>query len=62
MNKSIERLLLMSDAEVLGLNEQAAVGVPRRPERSQFSHLLRHFLERFSTTRRLLPTATQRRA
>ncbi len=47
MNKSIERLLLMSDSEVLGLNEQAAVGVPRQPERSQFSHLLRHFLERF---------------
>ncbi len=47
MNRSIERLLLMSDSEVLGLNEQAAVGVPRQPERSQFSHLLRHFLERF---------------
>ena len=47
MNKSIERLLLMSDSEVLGLNEQAAVGVPRQPERSQVSHLLRHFLERF---------------
>lgn len=47
MNKSIERLLLMSDSEVLDLNEQAAVGVPRQPERSQFSHLLRHFLERF---------------
>ena len=46
MNKSIESLLLMSDAEVLGLNEQAAVGVPLPPERSQFSHLLRHFLER----------------
>jgi hypothetical protein len=47
MFKSIMNLLLMSDAEVLGLNEQAALGVPRQPERSQFSHLLRHFLERF---------------
>ena len=47
MHKSIERLLLMSDPDVLGLNEQAAVGVPRQPERSQFLHLLRHFLERF---------------
>lgn len=37
----------MSDPEVLGLNEQAALGVARRPKRSQFSHLLRHFLERF---------------
>lgn len=47
MHRSIERLLLMSDPDVLGLNEQAALGVPRQPERSQFLHLLRHFLERF---------------
>ena len=47
MHKTIERLLLMSDQEVLGLNEQAAAGVKLQPERSQFSHLLRHFLERF---------------
>lgn len=37
----------MSDPDVLGLNEQAAAGVARQPERSQFGHLLRHFLERF---------------
>ncbi|HEY3703619.1 MAG TPA: hypothetical protein VGL22_01060 [Terracidiphilus sp.] len=47
MHKSVERLLLMSDSEVLGLREQAAAGVRRLPRRSQFSHLLRHFLERF---------------
>lgn len=47
MHKSIERLLPMSDPDVLGLTEQAALGVPRQPERSQFLHLLRHFLERF---------------
>ena len=47
MHRSIERLLLMSDPEVLGLNEQAAHGVARQPGRSQFLHLLRHFLERF---------------
>ncbi len=47
MSNAIERLLLMSDAEVLGLNGQAALGPPRQPQRSQFSHLLRHFLERF---------------
>lgn len=47
MHRSIERLLLMSEPDVLGLNEQAALGAPRQPERSQFLHLLRHFLERF---------------
>lgn len=47
MHKSIEHLLLMSDPEVLGLKEQAALGAVRQPERSQFLHLLRHFLERF---------------
>jgi len=47
MHKSIERLILMSDADVLGLNGQAALGAARQPERSQFSHLLRHFLDRF---------------
>ena len=37
----------MSDPDVLGLNAQADLGIPRQPERSQFLHLLRHFLERF---------------
>jgi hypothetical protein len=47
VHKSIERLLLMSDSEVMGLNRQAAAGIARQPKRSIFSHLLRHFLERF---------------
>ena len=47
MPESFQRLLLMSDPDVLGLNEQAALGPVRPPQRSQFSHLFRHFLERF---------------
>ena len=47
MSDRIERLLLMSDAEVLGLNTQAALGPALPPQRRQFSHLVRHFLERF---------------
>lgn len=47
MSNAIQRLLLMSDSEVLGLNEQAALGPVQQPRRSQFSHLVRHFLERF---------------
>lgn len=47
MREWLERLLLMSDSEVLPLREQAAKGPVRKPERSQFAHLLRHFLERF---------------
>lgn len=47
MLKAIERLLLISDSEIMGLNAQAAAGTPVQPERGQFSHLLRHFLERF---------------
>lgn len=47
MHKSIERVLLMSDPDVLRLNEQANPSAARPPERSQFFHLLRHFLERF---------------
>lgn len=47
MHRAIERLLLMSDLEVLGLNGQAALGTVRQPRRSQFSHLVRHFLGRF---------------
>jgi hypothetical protein len=42
-----QRLFLMSDPRALSLNDQAALGPVRAPERSQFSHLVRHFLERF---------------
>lgn len=37
----------MSGPDALSLNAQAALGPILAPERSQFSHLLRHFLERF---------------
>jgi len=38
---------MMSEPEALSLNAQAALGPVREPERSQFSLLVRHFLERF---------------
>jgi len=38
---------MMSEPEILPLNAQAALGPVREPERSQFSQLVRHFLERF---------------
>ena len=38
---------MMSDAQPLALNAQAALGVAHAPQRSQFSLLVRHFLERF---------------
>jgi hypothetical protein len=47
MRESFERILLMSDPDILPLRAQAARGAVREPERSQFAHLLRHFLERF---------------
>lgn len=47
MRESFQRLLMMSEAEILPLNAQAALGAIREPERSQFAHLLRHFLARF---------------
>jgi len=38
---------MMSEPDILPLNAQAALGPVRVPERSQFGHLWRHFLERF---------------
>jgi len=38
---------MMSEPEILPLHAQAVRGQIRAPERSQFAHLLRHFLERF---------------
>jgi len=38
---------MMAEPEILSLNAQAALGVVRVPRRSQFSLLVRHFLERF---------------
>jgi hypothetical protein len=47
MRESFQRLLMMSEPEILPLNAQATRGLVRERERSQFAHLLRHFLERF---------------
>lgn len=47
MPDAFQRLLTMSGPEALSLNSQAALGPVVVPERSQFSHLVRHFLERF---------------
>jgi MFS family permease len=46
MREDFQRLFMMSEPEILPLNALAARGLVR-PERSQFSLLLRHFLERF---------------
>jgi hypothetical protein len=42
-----QRLFMMAEPEILSLNAQAALGAVRAPQRSQFSLLVRHFLERF---------------
>lgn len=49
MADGFQRLLIQDVAPpaVLSLNVQAAMGPVREPERSQFAHLVRHFLERF---------------
>lgn len=47
MRETFQQLLMMAGPEIRALNEQAALGEVSAPERSQFSHLLRHFLERF---------------
>jgi hypothetical protein len=46
MREDFQRLFMMAEPEILPLNALAARGLVR-PERSQFSLLLRHFLERF---------------
>ena len=47
MNGEFQRLVMMSGPEVLSLNAQAALGPVHAPQRSQFTLLVRHFLERF---------------
>jgi hypothetical protein len=47
MPKSFHRFFRMSEPEVLPLKAQAERGPAQVPERSQFSHLVRHFLARF---------------
>ncbi len=47
MREEFQRIFLMSESQPLSLNAQAALGVVHQPGRSQFSLLVRHFLERF---------------
>ena len=47
MSDAFQRLFTMSDAQPLALNAQAALGAVHPAPRSQFSWLMRHFLERF---------------
>jgi hypothetical protein len=47
IREEFQRLFMMSEPEVLSLNAQAALGSVREPQRSQFSLLVHHFLERF---------------
>lgn len=47
MHDSFQRLLTLSGPEVQALNAQAQLGEVLPPRRSQFAHLVRHFLARF---------------
>ena len=47
IREEFQRLFMMSEPEALSLNAQAALGAVHPPQRSQFSLLVRHFLERF---------------
>jgi hypothetical protein len=47
MDESFQRLFSRAEPQVLSMNVQAALGPARPPKRSQFSLLVRHFLERF---------------
>jgi len=47
MHDSFQRLLTFSGPEVQALGAQASLGELVPPERSQFAHLVRHFLARF---------------
>jgi hypothetical protein len=47
MAEAFQRLFTRAEPAVLSMNVQAALGPMRPPKRSQFSLLVRHFLERF---------------
>jgi len=47
IREEFQRLFMMAEPEALSLNAQAALGAVLVPQRSQFSLLVRHFLERF---------------
>ena len=47
MADTFQRLFTHAEPQVLSVNVQAALGPARAPRRSQFSWLMRHFVERF---------------
>jgi hypothetical protein len=47
MAEAFQRLFARTEPAVLSMNVQAALGPARPPKRSQYSLLVRHFLERF---------------
>jgi hypothetical protein len=47
MSEVFQKLFTLSETQVLSMNQQAALGEAHAPERSQFTHLLLHYLERF---------------
>src|ERR1017187_5351359 len=47
MSDFFQRLITMSDSQPLSVRSMAALGPVRQPDRSEFSLLVRHFLERF---------------
>jgi hypothetical protein len=47
MSEAFQRLFTLSETQVLSLNQQAALGEAAPRERSQFAHLVLHFIERF---------------
>jgi hypothetical protein len=47
MPEAFQRLFSRPEPAVLSMNVQAALGPVRPPKRTQFSLLIRHFLERF---------------
>jgi len=57
--EEFQRLFMMSEPEALSLNAQGALGPVSEPERSQFSLLVRHFLERFFNHETASPDGTQ---
>jgi hypothetical protein len=56
MSEFIQRIFQRSDSPAMSLNAQAALGPAQQPERSQVSHLVRHFLERFFNHETASPT------
>src|SRR5215469_16276596 len=47
MPETFQRLFTMSGPDAMSLNTQAALGAVRPRERSQFAHLVLHYLARF---------------